>query len=41
MALDGTRIAVLRMDHSGQDHNYPAGKDPMVGMVVAATGKLH
>src|SRR4051812_48505939 len=26
MALAGTRIAVLRMDHSGRDHTYPAGK---------------
>jgi len=34
--LDGTRIAVLRMDHSGQDHDYPPGQDPMVGMVTAA-----
>jgi hypothetical protein len=41
MALDGTHIAVLRMDHSGQDHSYPAGKDPMVGMVVGAAATLH
>jgi hypothetical protein len=38
--LDGTRIAVLRMAHSGPDHRYPPGKDPMVGMVVAAAGRL-
>ena len=40
MVLDGTRIAVLRMDHSGRSHRYPQGKDPMVGMVVAAAGAL-
>ena len=22
-------MTLLRMDHDGQDHNYPAGKDPM------------
>lgn len=41
MVLDDTRIAVLRMDHSGQDHNYPPGEDPMVGMVQAAAKSLH
>ena len=25
----GTRMTLLRMDHDGQDHNYPPGKDPM------------
>ena len=40
MVLDGTRIAVLRMDNSGQDYNYPAGKEPMAGMVRAAAGWL-
>lgn len=40
MVLAGTRIAVLRMDHSGQDHNYPAGQDPMVAMVRAAAARL-
>jgi hypothetical protein len=40
MVLDGTRIAVLRMDHSGQDHDYPPGQDPMIGMVLAASGWL-
>lgn len=40
MALDGTRLAVLRMDNSGQDHNYPAGKEPMVGMLRAAAAWL-
>jgi hypothetical protein len=40
MVLSGTRIAVLRMDTSGQDHDYPPGKEPMVGMVTAAAGWL-
>ena len=37
---NGTRIAVVRMDHSGQDHDYPPGKDPIIGMVKAAAGLL-
>jgi hypothetical protein len=40
MVLNGTRIAVLRMDNSGQDYNYPAGREPMAGMVRAAAGWL-
>lgn len=40
MVLAGTRIAVLRMDNSGQDHDYPPGKEPMAGMVAAAAGWL-
>jgi hypothetical protein len=40
MVLDGTRIAVLRMDSSGQDYNYPPGEEPMVGMVRAAASWL-
>lgn len=40
MVLDGTRIAVLRIDHSGQDHSYPPGQDPMVGMVKGAADLL-
>jgi hypothetical protein len=40
MVLNGTRIAVLRMDNSGQDRNYPAGEEPMIGMVTAAAGWL-
>lgn len=40
MVRDGTRIAVLRMTHSGQDHTYPADQDPMVGMVRAAAETL-
>lgn len=40
MVRHGTRIAVLRMTNSGQDHNYPAGREPMVGMVQAAAETL-
>ena len=38
--LAGTRIATLRMDHSGRDHTYPPGKDPMVAMIAAAADRL-
>jgi hypothetical protein len=41
MVLRGTRIAVLRMDNSASDHDYPAGKEPMVGMVSAAASWVH
>lgn len=40
MVRAGTRITVLRMTHSGPDHNYPAGRDPMVAMTRTAAGKL-
>jgi len=40
MVLNGTRIAVLRIDNSGQDYNYPVGQEPMVGMVTAAADRL-
>jgi len=40
MVLSGTRIAVLRMDNGGQDYDYPAGQEPMVGMVRGAAGWL-
>jgi hypothetical protein len=40
MVLAGTRIAVLKMDNSGQDYNYPAGKEPMAEMTVAAADGL-
>lgn len=40
MVRNGTRIAVLRMTNSGQDHNYPAGREPMVAMVQAAAETL-
>jgi hypothetical protein len=40
MVLNGTRIAVLRIDNSSQDHDYPPGEEPMVSMVRAAAGWL-
>ena len=40
VVVDGTRISLLRMDHVGQDHDYPPGKDPMQLAVKAAATKL-
>jgi hypothetical protein len=40
MVQNGTRIAVVRIDHSGQDHDYPPGQDPMIGMVKGAAARL-
>jgi hypothetical protein len=40
MVLNGTRIAVLRIDTSSQGQDYVPGKEPMVGMVRAAGGWL-
>jgi hypothetical protein len=40
MVRSGTRIAVLRIDHSGPDHDYAPGQDPMIGMVRAAAARL-
>jgi hypothetical protein len=40
MVRTDTRIAVLRITNSGQDYDYPAGEEPMVGMVQAAAGRL-
>jgi hypothetical protein len=40
LVSSGNRIAVLTMDSIGQDYNYPAGKEPMVGMVKAAAVAL-
>ena len=38
--LSGNRLSLVRMDHAGQDHNYPPGQDPMQLAVKAAAGKL-
>ena len=38
--LLGEHLAVLRIDHGGQDHDYPPGQDPMVAMVRAAAARL-
>jgi len=40
MVRNGTTISVLRMTNSGQDYNYPAGKEPMVPMVRKAADLL-
>lgn len=40
IAKVGDRIAVLRLSVIGQDYNYPAGEEPMVGAVQAASGRL-
>jgi hypothetical protein len=36
----GNRVSLLSMDHTGQDHDYPPGQDPMQLAVKAAAGKL-
>jgi hypothetical protein len=33
-------IALLVMDHEGQDHDYPPNGDPMIAAVKAAAAKL-
>lgn len=40
MARNGTLMTVLVMSNSGQDYNYPVGKEPMVAMVKAAAAAL-
>ena len=40
LAMAGTRISLLRMNHAGQDHNYEPGQDPMELAVKAASAKL-
>lgn len=40
IALNDTRMTLLRMSHSGQDHNYPAGRDPLQRGLVAAAAKM-
>lgn len=40
MALNDTRMTLLRMGHTGQDHNYPAGRDPLQRGLVAAAAKM-
>lgn len=40
LALVGNRIAVLRIVVVGQDHEHPAGDEPMVDAVRAAAAKL-
>ncbi len=33
-------MTLLRMDHDGQDHNYPPGKDPMELAVKGASARM-
>jgi hypothetical protein len=40
IVVSGTQIALLQMNNAGQDYNYAAGKEPMVGAVQAAAKKL-
>jgi hypothetical protein len=40
MVLSGTRLTLVRIDHAGQDHNYPPGKEPTELAVKAASAKL-
>jgi hypothetical protein len=40
LVLSGPRLTVLRMDHVGQDHDYPAGRDPLERAVRAAASRL-
>ncbi len=40
MALVGSRIAMVSMLLAGQDYNYAAGQEPMVGAVQRAAQKL-
>jgi hypothetical protein len=40
MVVSGPRMTLIRMDHDGQDHNYPPGQDPMERAVKAAAAKL-
>jgi len=40
LVLSGPRMTVLRMDHDGQDHNYPPGKDPMELAVKGASTRM-
>jgi hypothetical protein len=40
LALDDTRLTLLRMDHDGQDRNYPDGRDPLQRGLAAAAAKL-
>jgi hypothetical protein len=40
LVLSGPRMTVLRMDHDGQDHNYPPGKDPMERAIKGASARM-
>ena len=40
VVMNGTRLTLLRLDHTGQDHNYEPGQEPMELAVKAAATKL-
>lgn len=40
MVRNGTTLTLLRITNSGQDYNYPVGKEPMVAMLRAAADRL-
>jgi hypothetical protein len=40
MVRDGALITVLRITNSGQDYDYPVGKEPMTSMVRRAAERI-
>jgi len=40
VVADRNRMTLLKMDHGGQDHDYPPGQDPMQLAVRAASAKM-
>lgn len=40
LARSGNRVTLLRMQHAGQDHNYPPGQDPLELGLQTAAAKL-
>lgn len=40
VVYSGNRMALLKIDHAGQDHNYEPGQDPMELAVRAASAKM-
>jgi hypothetical protein len=40
VVVSGNRMALIRMDHAGQDHDYPAGQDPVDLAVKAVAARL-
>ncbi|MCW2760972.1 MAG: hypothetical protein JWR85_1173 [Marmoricola sp.] len=40
VAVSGTRMSLVRVDHEGQDHNYGPGKDPAELAVKAVSARL-
>jgi hypothetical protein len=40
LVYNRNRMSLLKMDHGGQDHDYPPGQDPMELAVKAASAKM-